>query len=82
MSQICHLPEKDKYIFQLKCMSFFVRFSLLYKVTAYEELSIIVKKINYMSTCTTNLRSGQRPVAGSCEYGDEPVGSDATELVN
>jgi hypothetical protein len=25
--------------------------------------------------------SGQGPVAGSCEYGDEPSGSGATELV-
>jgi hypothetical protein len=25
--------------------------------------------------------SGWRPVAGSCEYGDEPSGSGATELV-
>jgi hypothetical protein len=25
--------------------------------------------------------SGQGPVAGSCEYGDEPAGSGATELV-
>jgi hypothetical protein len=24
--------------------------------------------------------SGQGPVAGSCEYGDEPSGSGATEL--
>jgi hypothetical protein len=26
--------------------------------------------------------SGQGPVAGCCEYGDEPSGSDATELVS
>jgi hypothetical protein len=26
--------------------------------------------------------SGQGPVAGSCEYGDEPAGSGATELVS
>jgi hypothetical protein len=26
--------------------------------------------------------SGQGPVAGSCEYGDEPSGSGATELVS
>jgi hypothetical protein len=26
--------------------------------------------------------SGQGPVAGCCEYGDEPSGSGATELVN
>jgi hypothetical protein len=25
--------------------------------------------------------SGQKPVAGSCEHGDEPSGSGATELV-
>jgi hypothetical protein len=25
--------------------------------------------------------SGQGPVAGSCEYGDEPSGSSATDLV-
>jgi hypothetical protein len=25
--------------------------------------------------------SGQGPVVGSCKYGDEPSGSDATELV-
>jgi hypothetical protein len=25
--------------------------------------------------------SGQEPVMGSCEYSDEPSGSDATELV-
>jgi hypothetical protein len=25
--------------------------------------------------------SGQGPVAGSCEYGDEPSGSGATEFV-
>jgi hypothetical protein len=24
--------------------------------------------------------SGQGPVAGSCEYGDEPLGSGTTEL--
>jgi hypothetical protein len=26
--------------------------------------------------------SGQRPVTGSCKYGDEPLGSGATELVS
>jgi hypothetical protein len=26
--------------------------------------------------------SGQGPVAGCCKYGDEPSGSDATELVH
>jgi hypothetical protein len=26
--------------------------------------------------------SGKGPVAGSCEYGDEPSGSGATELVS
>jgi hypothetical protein len=26
--------------------------------------------------------SGQEPVAGSCEYGDDPSGSDAAELVS
>jgi hypothetical protein len=26
--------------------------------------------------------SGQGQVAGSCEYGDEPTGSGATELVS
>jgi hypothetical protein len=26
--------------------------------------------------------SGKGPVAGSCKYGDEPAGSDATELVS
>jgi hypothetical protein len=26
--------------------------------------------------------SGWGPVAGSCEYGDEPAGSGATELLN
>jgi hypothetical protein len=26
--------------------------------------------------------SGYGPVAGSCEHGDEPSGSGATELVN
>jgi hypothetical protein len=26
--------------------------------------------------------SGQGPVAGSCEYGDEPSGSGATELLD
>jgi hypothetical protein len=25
--------------------------------------------------------SGKRPVAGSCEHGDEPLGSAATQLV-
>jgi hypothetical protein len=62
MSQICHLPEKDKYIFQLKCMSFFVRFSLLYKVTTYEELSIIVKKnklhVNLYNKSTLRTETG------------------------
>jgi hypothetical protein len=28
------------------------------------------------------LGSGQGPVAGSCEYGDEPSGSGATVLVS
>jgi hypothetical protein len=28
-----------------------------------------------------SVRSGQGPVAGACERGDEPSGSDATELM-
>jgi hypothetical protein len=29
-----------------------------------------------------SIGSGQEPVAGSCKCGDEPLGSEATELVN
>jgi hypothetical protein len=34
------------------------------------------------SGTTYPVGSGYRPVAGSCEYGDEPSGSGATELVS
>jgi hypothetical protein len=40
-----------------------------------------VLRIIYKSLGNGSSFSGQGPVAGSCEYGDEPSGSGATELV-
>jgi hypothetical protein len=41
-----------------------------------------IKKGDWLGECRLDpAGSGLGPVAGSCEYGDEPSGSGATELV-
>jgi hypothetical protein len=45
-------------------------------------IRMVLRETGWWSVGVDPVGSGQGPVAGSCEYGDEPSGSGATELVS